>query len=313
MTRIVLFRRRYLAYAGGHGKVWDYFQHFMSSGLYEPLIHFTPDSVMDDSNPWRALPEHIVTRWEPARADLLFVEGGDWEDVPSDLPGEIPIINLVQHVRHADPRQPRYQYLPRRAIRICVSAQVSTAILATGKVRGPVFTIPCGIDLPIPDAGRLATPADGKVVIGALKDPAVGLRLADSLRRRGIEVDLLVDLLPRLEFLSHLAEAGIVVLLPQRTEGFYLPGLEAMALGVPVIMPDCIGNREYARHGENCFIADLDGVAIAIRLLRSGDTAVRMAAAGKETAGRYTLAREGQEFARLLQGVEDLWSRTPEA
>ena len=41
-------------------------------------------------------------------------------------------------------------------------------------------------------------------------------------------------------------------------EGFYLPALEAMALGSLVICPDCIGNRSFCLPGRNCFRPNYD-------------------------------------------------------
>ncbi len=39
---------------------------------------------------------------------------------------------------------------------------------------------------------------------------------------------------------------------PLVEEGFYMPGLEAMAAGAVVISSDAGGNRAYCRFGENC-------------------------------------------------------------
>lgn len=46
-----------------------------------------------------------------------------------------------------------------------------------------------------------------------------------------------------------------VFLSTSRTEGFFLPGLEAMACGCPVVMTDSGGIRDYARNGDNCLLA----------------------------------------------------------
>ena len=47
----------------------------------------------------------------------------------------------------------------------------------------------------------------------------------------------------RATFIEHMRGARIVVALPNPTEGFYLPALEAMKLGKAVICPDAVGNR----------------------------------------------------------------------
>ena len=44
--------------------------------------------------------------------------------------------------------------------------------------------------------------------------------------------------------------------LPRAEEGFYLPALEAMASGCLVVTLDCIGNRGFRRHDDNCLVAE---------------------------------------------------------
>ena len=60
-----------------------------------------------------------------------------------------PIINIVQHIWHACPndRLYRHRFLPHKAIRICVGPEIARAILRTGRVRGPVFTIPNALEV----------------------------------------------------------------------------------------------------------------------------------------------------------------------
>ena len=40
---------------------------------------------------------------------------------------------------------------------------------------------------------------------------------------------------------------------PNPTEGFFLPALEALALRSVVVCPDVIGNRSFCLDGVNCF------------------------------------------------------------
>src|SRR5438552_2195391 len=91
---------------------------------------------------------HWVAGSIPARC-ILFLAGTDWRGVPeldrSHFPK--PIINLVQHPRHAEPNSELRNFLRNRAVRICVSQEVADAITATGEVNGPVFTIPNAIEL----------------------------------------------------------------------------------------------------------------------------------------------------------------------
>lgn len=103
---------------------------------------------------------------------------------------------------------------------------------------------------------------------------------------------------------------------PLAEEGFYMPGLEAMAAGAVVISPDAGGNRAYCSFGENCLYVDLEdaaGYAETLRTLRDGGEAERLRRAGYETVGRHTLENEREGFAgfmdRLTGRLEGLGPR----
>jgi len=92
-----------------------------------------------------------------------------------------PVINLIQHVRHADPGADVHRYLAEPAIRICVSEEVETAILGTGKVVGPTYVIPNGIE-PEPN-GPDDWPAAAfrqPVLVAGTKNRAFAAELAES-------------------------------------------------------------------------------------------------------------------------------------
>jgi glycosyltransferase involved in cell wall biosynthesis len=92
---------------------------------------------------------------------------------------------------------------------------------------------------------------------------------------------------------------------PLGEEGFYMPGLEAMAAGSVVITPDAGGNRAYCRFGENCLPARLDDAgdyAAALRALEGYGTeeieALRRG--GYAAVGRHTLEHERDGFAGFM-------------
>jgi glycosyltransferase involved in cell wall biosynthesis len=74
-------------------------------------------------------------------------------------------------------------------------------------------------------------------------------------------------------------------------EGFGLPPLEAMACGVPVVVTDSGGVRDYARSGENCLMVPpraLESLAAAmVRVLDDRAFAARLAEAGISTAAQF--------------------------
>jgi glycosyltransferase involved in cell wall biosynthesis len=304
-VKTVLFYRDFRRPSGGHLKVWDYFNHVLSSYHYRPKIVFSPDTLWDESNPWLSLRTQALKSGEDVCPDALFLAGKDWLAVD---PAQVPVINLIQHVRHAMPDDSRFPLLSRKAIRICVSEEVAEAIKQNRKVNGPIFVIPNGIDLrglPVPAA------QETDILIAALKQPELGLQLKQKLEKPGIRVELLLTLLPRAEYLTRVSEAKVTVFLPDRTEGFYLPALEGMALSTLVVCPDCVGNRSFCLDGQNCFRPEqeLDSLAAAaegalgLRVIERQ----QMLDSARQMAERHDLLGERRAFLRMLENLNQLW------
>ena len=62
---------------------------------------------------------------------------------------------------------------------------------------------------------------------------------------------------------------------PLVEEGFYMPGLEAMAAGAVVISSDAGGNRAYCHFGENCIEVGMDDARGYVGALEGLRTAAR--------------------------------------
>jgi len=300
---MLLFRRDFQGLTGGHLKVWHYYQHAFESRRFEPRVHLTPGSVRGPANPWCAAAAPPLDTWNPAASSALFVAGLDWIDVPDPCP--VPVINLVQGIRHAVANDPRRPFLGRPAIRICVSGEVADAIRDTGEVNGPVHVIPNGLDrgdLPV-----VTTQRDHDAVVAGMKNPVLARSVASELAADGLRVKCLLDPLPRGEFLAWLGRAKVAVTLPLDREGFFLPALEAMALGCLVVCPDCVGNRAFCRDGETAFrpVATVDGIVAAVRAAIAGDAeaGAAMRAAAAAEVERHGLDRERQAFLEILDGV----------
>ncbi len=147
--RTVLFLRGFRTFRGGHLKVWDYFNHVLASPHFTPRVAFPAATTWDSTNPWSSAREYVVEDWQSLRPDVFFVGGRDWAllDRHRDAKAGLPVINLVQHVRHAEETGTRFEFLRRKAIRICVSEEVAGALRATGLTVGPLIVIPNGVDL----------------------------------------------------------------------------------------------------------------------------------------------------------------------
>ena len=110
--------------------------------------------------------------------------------------------------------------------------------------------------------------------------------------------------------LAHNIARGTLFVSSSWTEGFGLPPLEAMACGVPVLLTDSGGVREYARHKDNCVMTPpRDPNALArriVELIEDPDTLTRIARAGRETARGFTWDGPVGRFESVLQAVKDV-------
>jgi glycosyl transferase family 1 len=302
MKKLVLFHRRYRAFQGGHLKVFDYFDHANDSPDHRAEIFFTDDSVSSH----RLCGEtRIVSAYEPERADILFLAGLDWSAL-EPYPGieeRIPVINLIQSRRHTWPQTSRYQFLSRRALRICVSPELGHALEGTGRCNGPIHVIPNGIDVSLLPK---CVSEEYDVFIGGLKRPELAVELDLRLRKRGLRVDCVTARIQREEFLVRMGRARIVVLLPHDREGFYLPALEAMALGRALVCLDGFGNRSFCKNHETCLMphADVAGLEVAVmELVRNPALAQELIEAGLSQSREFDLSRERSSFLSLLNSL----------
>jgi hypothetical protein len=309
----VLFYRTFKKYQGGHLKVWDYFLHVLSSPNHTARVRFSADSVWDERNPWREMRSYTIGPDTPANPDMLFLDGRDWEKLSQEERerSRIPIVNLIQHVRHGFEDNPRYAFLRHRAIRICNSEETAESIRSTGRVNGPIFTIPYGLDVECFPNPIAFDEKELDFLIVAIKQPKLGRRLGRLLWRPGRRNHVLVAPVLRKDFLDLMNRARVSVFLPHQTEGFYIPALEGMALDTLVVCPDCVGNRSFCLPGQNCFRPPLTTRAIrsaaeAARRLSPSETSSYLASA-RDTFARHDLERERRDFLAILDQVDQLW------
>ena len=323
-ARTVWFHRDYRALTGGELKHAHYFAHTREMPGFAARIAFTggPLDMTREAERRRLWPVGALGRveqWAPAGDDVLFVAGTDWRYVRErGLEGsDHPKINLVQHVRHADPQTELYRYLPNRAVRICVSAEVADAVAATGRTCGPIVAIANGTDLaPAPGAVPPA-PAEWDtrrhaVTVVAYKRRELGSALSERLHDRGLPHELLAGFLPRAAFLEALSESRVVVCLPDPTEGFYLPALEAMASGCLVVTLDAVGNRGFCRHEDNCLVSAADAASLSEALERATrlppETRDEFLARAAATVATHALHVERSRFHAVLADIDRLWA-----
>lgn len=324
--RTIWFHRAFRGLTGGEVKHSHYFAHVGRMPGFAPRIVFTGGPLNDDLTTQR---RHLwpvgniddPARWKPSADDLLFLAGTDWRFLSTinvDLT-HYPCINLVQHVRHAKPDTELWGYLPRRAIRICVSAEVADAIAHTGRPRGPIIAIPNATDLPPWDWSDPSAHSDWamrprRVAVVGYKRPELAAAVSTCLTQRSIAHDVFGEFCERSAFLDLLAESQVVVCLPNPSEGFYLPALEAMASGCVVVTLDALGNRSFCRDGENCILArpDHENLAhqVAHALWLSNPDREGLLARAAQTVVEHALHVERSRFHAVLGDVDRLWADT---
>ena len=132
--RNVLFYRKYRRFHGGHLKVWNYFNHVRTAPGFDAQVLFDANSSWDATNPWHEARERVFDRVDQVSPDVLFIAGRDWQrlDALGLLDRDLPILNIIQHVRHAEDWSIQSRYLDRKAIRICVSDEVAEVVSGAG-------------------------------------------------------------------------------------------------------------------------------------------------------------------------------------
>jgi glycosyltransferase involved in cell wall biosynthesis len=311
-VRLVLFHRKYRRFHGGHLKVWHYFNHVLAAPGFDARVHFDVNSAWDESNPWTETPDRVIDSVDGVNPDVLFVAGRDWQrlDEFGLLDRGIPILNFIQHLRHAADWSVQSGYLNRQAIRLCVSQEVAVAVEAAGSC-GPIVVIPNGMDVPIVDSD-VAGARTIDLLIAGLKQPAMAARAAQRLAAPDRSIEVLIEHVPRDDFLDLMRRARVTLFLPNEEEGFYLPALEGMALGTIVVCPDCVGNQTFCIPGVNAFRPAFrfdDLMLDAERALTlEGSTAETLRRGAVETARSHSLDAERKRFHQVLADLDTLWA-----
>ena len=236
----------------------------------------------------------------------MVISGYGWDRfIPDRFHANPPfrVVYLLQSFARLDPSDSQFEHLFHPAVRIAVSDSLAQALRALdAPVNGPIHTIPAGIDLTELKSGT----RDIDALVVGMKQPGFARAFQKLAEEAGLCTTCLDAPLPRGEFLAYLARARIVVCCPEAREGFYLPALEAMALGALTICPDVEGN-DYCMDRVNCLKpaygldAMVDGLVQAASMPQPDARAIVENA--RATARRHDLRYERARFQRLLRGI----------
>ena len=125
-----------------------------------------------------------------------------------------------------------------------------------------------------------------------------GVDLAAEARRLGLPADRVIALGPLGDAdLAAVLGGAVALVAPARAEGFGLPTLEAMALGVPVIVSDTPALVELADGaGLHTPVGDVEALAAAMsRVASDSELRDRLSAAGRRRAADFSWPRAGAE------------------
>ncbi len=318
---------------GGVVKTFDYAHHALDLGLrvsvsspepYDPGADLFGIARLSPLTDDERVTFHSRSRLDFGPDDLALISlPPNYDTALASLPpGASPerIIHLVQNTRHANPRWLRgypLRLLTRPAARIATSPFVADAIAPWLDPRALMRVNLIGHDLE-PFSHERTGGFDGT----AGPDGSTGrpLRVAYTTWKSevgdGVARSLQDD--DRFEFRAIRTTAtwselrdlytwsDVFLSTPNRQEGTYLPGLEAMAAGSIVVTPDAGGNMDYCMPGENCLLVgfgDVDAYRAALLELAAApaERIAGLRGAGYGVIGNFTLARERDGFAAFLE------------
>lgn len=296
MKTKVSFVRYYGGYTGGHQKVRDYIEHFLNLGFAPALFlsgeASTNKTLFDDIPGVEYQPSY-----KPHEADIIFLAGTDWQYYTTREPIQKPVFNLIQHVRHAERDTPLFKFLKEPAIRLCVSKSVTNAI--SPFANGPCHTIKMGHKLK-----NISLKPERDIYILANKQPKIGEALAMWAGKLGYATLLHSEVREKEEVIQAMASSYLTVALPHETEGFYLPGIEAMYYSRAAVVPYCVANMEYYSKHANIMIPDYTIDSIKHAILKTFElsrwSSISRSLIGKRIAAGYTAETERKQLARVL-------------
>ena len=314
--------------AGGVIKILDYADHAAHLGrdvqLWAPPVP-SDDQLLESLPVVRRLFDAqnvrvgLLNELDIDRSDVvLFTDPTHHELIERTCSTEIAsrLLHLIQGTRHANPRWldgRNYRLLHRPMNRISVSQQVTEAIRPLVNKRFAIHTIVEGHDIDYfsnrsrPDLPEGAVP---RILYTTWKSD-LGDRVRDRFER--------IEGAPKVAWIAVREPMGwpalrnryhgadIFLCTPGPEEGFYLPGLEAMAAGAAVITSLVGGNAAYVQANDNAVVAEYDDVDAHVdaimALLADRHTRATLVKNAYSTAQRHRLDRERDEFAAVLATV----------
>ena len=291
----ISFHRQYLGYTGGHQKVRDYLDHFCSMN-FSPMLYLEGQASTKKDLFSGISNVEYQTHYQPEKASIAFLAGMDWQPYLASSAKHSLIFNLIQHVRHGDKNEQLFEFLAQPAVRLCVSNSVKQAIEPFSN--GPCHVVKIGTSL-----STLKVKKQHSLYILANKQPDLGQDIYEWAIKKGISTKLQTTKEERIETLKGMASSHVTLSLPNKSEGFYLPGIESMFYSDMAVVPYCVANKEYYSPRANLIIPTYTEEAIKesiIQALNMNSPSLLIKKwVGRRIAKQYSLESE----RRILSGI----------
>lgn len=299
---------------GAHHKTFDFFHHIKSFVDFEPYIFFDEDSIWDADIPWfhlyKTMPTLKDLNFEP---DILFLNSGkDWIRYSQNrkIEPQTPIVSPVNNFRATKPGHPSFNFLGRKAIRLCPSPELYEAVKNHPNTVGETVYMPNGVGI----SDKALTFKNHKtidVLIVGNKNPSLANQLVNEIKDQNLKVEVIDGWISKKDFQIKLAQSKISIHLPKQVEEHYIPGIEAMMLNSLVIIPDCIGNRSYSINQKTCVMAsyDLAGFLTALQYVKSipVNEFKDIVQCAKKSTHQYSIKIERESLYKALKLSDKMW------
>ena len=282
--------------------------------FYRPLFK---NPQFNHIKPSKGVPFIHPDQMDISKEDFVFFSHPpDYFILEKKLPADFPrkqLIHLIQNVRHANPETNQgldVKVLSFPMSRIACLNSIMDAIKVHIDPNDPAEMIILGHNIDYFSKTR----TEGfpkKINVGyttwknKLGDDIA--RLMKKQSRRFVFKSLRGKTTwPKLRDFYHWADVFLAT--PDREEGIYLPGVEAMAAGSIVVTPDAVGNRVYCQFGQNCIYTEWGTASSYLSALNSAAQKDKpeiniMRSKGYEAIQPYSLKKEGFLFKQLLEKV----------
>ena len=312
---------------GGVVKIMDYVNHAISLG-YEPVIacpeQYKPElpvfqiTRFSDISPENGIKFTDLEKVSVAPHELAFLSWPTHYEILeprlSRWTRHEQVIFIVQNVRWANPdwiNGYALRLLSRPMARIMTNDVVLEAVKPYLNPTSLTDVIDLGNDSDY-FAKRRSGPLGGRIKVGYTTwKSGVGDEVASALAGSPhYEFRAIRNPVGWAELRELYHWSDVFLGTPLVEEGFYMPGLEAMAAGAIVICSDAGGNRAYCRFGENCIEVGMDEAGDyvgALEGLRAADAREigRLRSNGYETVGRHTLEQEREGFGEFMERLTE--------